>query len=326
MKKVLIFFSFLIYITAFIYLFFLVYPFCVEEKVFVVNKGESAVSICRRLREERIIRSEPVFLSFLRITKKDRSIKRGEYEFRGRLSALDVIDKLVSGRVKLYKITIPEGNNLYEISERVYPVCEKDVFLKLVFSEEYARSLGINAPRLEGYLFPETYTFDRYAGCEKVISTMVRKTFEVFTNEYKKRADELGMSMHEVLTLASIIEKETSVKEEMPLISAVFHNRLRMGMRLYADPTVIYGLLPHFNGNLTKDDLRTFTPYNTYLIKGLPPTPICSAGKDAIESALYPADVPYLFFVSKNDGTHIFSKTLKEHNYYVKIYQKKDDR
>jgi UPF0755 protein len=184
----------------------------------------------------------------------------------------------------------------------------------------FARSHGIPAGSLEGYLFPDTYLFPRGVSAEAILTTMLQRFRSVFTAEWEQRAAQIGLTVHEVVTLASIIEKETGAPSERPLISSVFHNRLKKGMRLETDPTVIYGIRD-FDGNLTRKHLETFTPYNTYVIKGLPPGPIASPGKDALEAALFPAQTGYFFFVSKNNGTHHFSSSFEEHQNAVQRYQ-----
>jgi UPF0755 protein len=179
---------------------------------------------------------------------------------------------------------------------------------------------GINAPSMEGYLFPETYFFPKHLGGEEIIQTMVSRFEKTFPLEWRERAKTLNLTEHEVVTLASIIEKETGKGDERNLISAVFHNRIKRGMPLQSDPTVIYAL-PNFNGNLTRKHLSYLSPYNTYRVRGRPPGPIANPGTQSIEAALYPADVNYFYFVSKNDGSHYFSKTLGEHNRAVQLYQ-----
>ncbi|HNR12011.1 MAG TPA: endolytic transglycosylase MltG, partial [Thermodesulfobacteriota bacterium] len=186
---------------------------------------------------------------------------------------------------------------------------------------EFITSLGIKEGTLEGRLYPDTYKFVRNVKEEEIIRRMVKRFNGVFTEAMRQRANELGLSTQEILTLASMIEKETGAVNEKPLISAVFHNRLKRNMRFQCDPTVIYGL-DNFTGNITKKELQTFTPYNTYVIEGLPPTPIANPGVESIRAALYPSKVDYLYFVSKNNGTHHFSRTMPEHNRAVDSYQR----
>jgi UPF0755 protein len=176
-------------------------------------------------------------------------------------------------------------------------------------------------PTLEGYLFPDTYHLFREMDPEEVIHMMVNQFKKVFGPDLANRASELGISESEAVILASIIEKETPLPEEKALVSSVFHNRLKKKIPLQSDPTVIYGI-KNFNGNLTKEDLMRHTPYNTYLVPGLPPTPICNPGRDSLLAAVHPAPVPYLYFVSKNDGSHFFSSDIEEHNRAVLKYQK----
>jgi UPF0755 protein len=174
---------------------------------------------------------------------------------------------------------------------------------------------------LEGYLFPETYYFARATKPKDVIRTMVDGVKQLWTPELEAQAKRLHLTLHEVLTLASVVEKETGIREERELIAAVFHNRLRRRIPLQSDPTVIYGLTA-FDGNLRKRDLLDPSPYNTYRIQGLPPGPIASPGADSIKAALFPSASPYLYFVSRNDGTHYFSASLEEHNRAVEKFQK----
>ena len=180
------------------------------------------------------------------------------------------------------------------------------------------------ATDMEGYLFPETYHFPKGTPTEKLVEAMVTQFKKTFNENWQRRADELGMTVREVVILASLIEKETSIPEERTLVSAVFHNRLRIGMKLDCDPTIIYALKQQdrFGDRLRTKDLRFDSPYNTYLYPGLPPGPICNPGQGCLEAALYPAASKYLYFVSKNDGSHHFSLTLREHLRAVQKYQK----
>jgi UPF0755 protein len=229
---------------------------------------------------------------------------------------------MAEGKVLLRKLIIPEGASLRQIAEIAAGtglIRESD-FLKAARNTELLHENGIDAPSLEGYLFPDTYHFSRNVTPEKIISAMIRRFNEVFTPEWKARASALGFSVHEVVTLASIIEKETGAASERPMIASVFHNRLKKGMRLESDPTVIYGI-KDFDGNITRKHLNTHTPYNTYRIRGLPPGPIANPGKAALEAALYPEDTRFIFFVSKDGKTHKFSSNLRDHNRAVRKYQ-----
>ncbi len=257
------------------------------------------------------------------LTGSYRSVKAGEYELSPSMSAYQVLNILVKGRVKEYVITFPEGYNIKEMARTLASkglVDEKE-FITKAGDRKFARSLGLPGPTFEGYLFPDTYRFTRNMGVEEIIRKMTERFKTIYDEKFQSLARKRGMTTKEVITLASIIEKEAGSRREMRDISAVFHNRLKRGYRLESDPTVIYGI-SGFDGNLTRKHLRTWTPYNTYLIYGLPPGPIASPGKTAIEAALNPSPTDYLYFVSKNDGTHHFSRTLREHNMAVERYQK----
>ncbi len=292
------------------------------EKVLTIRPGESFRSVTRSLLSLGLIRSPLRFRLYARHADRHRDIKAGEYAFEGPVSPRDILDRLVEGRVKLYRLTIPEGLTAAQIADLAAAtgLIESRAFSEAAMNREAAARFGIEADSLEGYLFPDTYHFPRGTTAAAMVETMVGRFEDVMTEERRARARALGMSPHEVVTLASIIEKETGAPEERPLIASVFHNRLARGMRLETDPTVIYGI-PDFDGNLTREHLRTPTPYNTYLIQGLPPGPIASPGEAAIEAALHPADSDYLFFVSRQDGTHQFSRTLEEHRAAVRKYQ-----
>jgi UPF0755 protein len=239
------------------------------------------------------------------------------------MTPLQVLDALTKGRVKHYKVSIPEGYTVRQIAQflEAEGLTEGEAFLEKCFSPQYASSLGVEAKSLEGYLFPDSYLLPKGLPPEDVTEMMVRQFRQVYTSQYSERSKELGFSDYQILILASIIEKEAAIPEERFLVSSVYHNRLKRNMRLYSCPTVIYGM-EDFAGNLTKEDLERYTPYNTYIIRGLPPGPICNPGTEAIRAALYPAETNYLYFVSKNDGSHHFSATLKEHNIAVWKYQK----
>jgi UPF0755 protein len=235
-----------------------------------------------------------------------------------------MLDTFVKGRVKLYRITLPEGVNMNEIAAVLEKAgfCEKNNFLDLCQDRSFIQSLGIKSITLEGYLFPDTYFFPKHSPCKKIITAMVEHFKLIFTQAWQDRAAELKLSVHDIVTLASIIEKETGDATERPLIASVFHNRLAKNMRLESDPTVIYGI-KDFDGNIKRKHLKTVTPYNTYQIRGLPMGPIANPGAASLAAALYPAQTQYLFFVSKKDTTHKFSRTIQEHNRAVRKYQLK---
>jgi UPF0755 protein len=277
------------------------------------------------LERERLIKSRSAFVFLGKTHEADRKIHPGEYEFNAAMPPADILARLMAGRVVLHPVTVPEGYTLVQIADVLaqQAITNRAEFLRLARDPAFVRSLGVPAETLEGYLYPDTYRFPRPMAAKDVMRIMVDALNQVFTPEWMARTHELRMSRHEVLTLASVIEKETGVPEERPQISAVFHNRLKKKIPLQSDPTVIYGL-PDFSGNLRKKDLSHPSPYNTYRWAGLPPGPIASPGAEAIRAALYPALSPYLYFVSKNDGTHQFSVTLVDHNKAVEKYQKRN--
>jgi UPF0755 protein len=242
------------------------------------------------------------------------------------MSLLDLLKVLRKGQIIEYEITIVEGDSLREIAEKLSEkgIADKEKFQGLSSNRDFLASYTIDAPSLEGYLFPDTYKIPKGMDPEDAVGIMINKMREKYSDKLKDRASEIGLSEREVITLASIIEKEAVTDEERPLISAVYHNRLRKKIRLQADPTAIYGIKSS-KEKITSDDLKRKTPYNTYVIKGLPPGPIASPGIKSIMAALFPADVPYIYFVSNNDGTHQFSVTMNEHQAAVQEYREKKE-
>jgi UPF0755 protein len=235
----------------------------------------------------------------------------------------EILDKMVRGDTIPRKATIREGMTLVDIA-KVFEeagIVDRVSLNKALADVDLLKEEGIQASSFEGYLFPETYNFKRNTPARAVIKAMREQFRKRWLNEWNARADELGMSQHKILTLASIIEKESGNFDEQPIVSSVFHNRLKINMRLQADPTVIYGI-KDFNGNITKKDLQTETPYNTYVIGGLPPGPIANPGITAIKAALYPAETKYLYFVGNGDGRHVFSETLDRHVEAVNMFQR----
>lgn len=290
--------------------------------VFIITPGESLNKICTRLHEQGLISDVPRFMFLARLKKDDKRLKAGEYQLSAELTPLGLLDTLVSGDVYLHTLTIPEGYTLKQITAEIdrLALADADQFLTLATDPKVVKAFGLEGRTLEGYLFPDTYHFPKGLPSRTLIVRMVERFRDQYPEKWHRRTADLKMSQLEVVTLASIIEKETGDPSERPLISSVFHNRLRKRMRLETDPTVIYGI-ENFNGNLTRKDLRTPTPYNTYIIKGLPPGPIANPGREAIKAALYPAQSDYLYFVAKKDGTHQFSTNIKDHNAAVRKYQ-----
>lgn len=288
-----------------------------------INAGMSFDQIVDLLKRKGIVKDEFLFEIVGRLTDADRRIKRGYYHFSDAISPYGILKKLIDGRVVEITVTIPEGLNLWQIAQRLEAagILKKEMFLTLAFNREFLNSLRIDGPSLEGYLFPDTYRFPLGIDAKEVIKTMVNNLRSHFSDEMRLAAQRMNFSELEILTLASIIEKEARVDEERPLISAVFHNRLKRGMPLQADPTTIYDLKGKRH-IVTKQDISRKSPYNTYIIKGLPPGPIASPGIASIRAALYPADVPYLYFVYSGNGRHLFSSTKEEHLRAVKRYRK----
>lgn len=289
----------------------------------VIRQGDSLTSIGDRLARARVIRSRPLFRLWARSTGLDRSIQPGEYHFDEATDVRAVVLRLARGTPRP-AITIPEGLTVREIAAVLADadLGDEASFLCLAQDPEFLVEAGVPGAQLEGYLFPDTYRFSPLMPPAEILGTMVRRFHERFSAKHHRRAAARGLTVDEVVTLASMIEKETGDPAERARIAGVFQNRLQVGMRLQSDPTVIYGL-PHFDGNLTRAHLRQPTPYNTYVIAGLPPGPIANPGLAAIEAALAPADVQDIYFVSKNDGTHLFSTTLAEHNRAVARYQRR---
>jgi UPF0755 protein len=295
-----------------------------EETVTVeVEPGMSFSQAMDMLVVKGLTRDPILFGALVRLTGTDKNIVPGRYDFEGSLSPFDVFKKLKDGGITPWQVTILEGDTLEEIKEKLLKeglVSEED-FDRLTVDGEFMKRMQIRAPSLEGYLFPDTYRIDKGLGAEKILAMMVRRLREKYDKDLLERTREMGLDERRVLTLASIIEREAAVDGERPMISAVYHNRIKRRMYLQADPTAIYGVKP-LSAGVRKKDLKRNTPYNTYRIKGLPPGPIASPGLQSIKAALYPAEVPYLYFVSNNDGTHTFSKTMKEHLRAVREYRR----
>lgn len=279
------------------------------------------------------IKNDVRFLLTAKLIGTAKSLKAGEYRIRNGLTPYQILLLLESGETVLKSITIPEGLTTTQIADILSTGSwtDRNTFLALTKNPAFIKELGLESDRLEGYLFPDTYHLARGMSPQAIIK-MMTKRFQAVANELNLTPGRVpGFSLHEIITLASIVEKESALPFERSMVAAVFLNRLQKGMPLQADPTVIYGL-DSFNGNLTRTDLITTTPYNTYTLKGLPKGPICNPGREAIRAVILAADAyrsgisghtgEYLYFVSKNDGSHYFSKTLAEHNKAVKQYQK----
>ncbi len=288
-----------------------------------IKDGMTFDQTVNALKARGIIKDTFIFRGMGLLTGADKRIKRGYYLFSGELSPYSILKRLVEGRVEEVRVTIPEGFNLWQIAERLDKkgIVKKEEFLGLAFNRNLLDKLDIKGPSLEGYLFPDTYIFPRGVGPVAVIRTMVDNMRRHLSGELLQEAERKGLTELEVLTLASIIEKEARVDVERPLISAVYHNRLKRGMPLQADPTTIYDLKDE-RRPVTRKDLLRDSPYNTYIHRGLPPGPIASPGLASIRAAVYPADVPYLYFVYSGEGRHVFSTTKEQHMRAVMRYKR----
>jgi len=295
--------------------------------VFEVKKGQSAKDIALNLGKNGIIKKTWPFLMGYRIFFSGQSLKAGEYAIAIPDSPKNILQVLSEGSVYLHSITIPEGLIIQEIANllELEGFAAREDFLRDAEEASLIYSLDKDTPNLEGYLFPETYRFAKGTPAEEIVAAMVFQFMKVFTREWTERAEELGMTIRDVVILASLIEKETSLRKEKKIISAVFHNRLKIGMKLDCDPTIIYVLKleGRFKDRLRTRDLKYDSPFNTYLYSGLPPGPIANPGRDSLEAALNPADEKFLYFVSKNDGSHHFSQTFREHQNAVNRYQRR---
>jgi UPF0755 protein len=289
-----------------------------------IKKGSSFNQIAKDLQSADLIKHLKYFNYLSRLLHADTRIKSGTYVLSPGMSPHNILKQLLEGNIELTRIVFPEGFTIALMAEKLEQseIVSEQVFLSYANNPESVRSLGISADSLEGYLFPDTYYFAKHSQPEVVVKTMLKKFWQVFDQTLCERSEEIGFSIHDTVTFASIVEKETGQAHERPKIASVFHNRLKRHMRLESDPTVIYGI-SNFDGNLTRKHLKQKTPYNTYRIKGLPFGPIANPGEDAIRATLYPESTNYLYFVSKQDGTHHFSTNLKSHNRAVNKYQKK---
>ena len=299
-------------------------PSVVEDTVVEIPKGSGLSSISEKLMHSGVIANDKLFILYVMKEGWQDELKAGEYKFEKGSTMADVANKIVRGDVELDQVTIPEG---LTVKETARLLDEKGVVGEADFIKEtqnkvlIRKLLGPDVSSFEGYLFPETYSYSRSLTPKELIVLMVERFKAVYEplSDQRKR---VNLTDNEILTLASIIEKETGAAFERPVISAVFQNRLRIGMKLDSDPTVIYGMGENYSGNLRRRDLKEYTEYNTYVIKGLPPGPIANPGKDSIIAVLDPADVKYLYFVSKGDGTHHFSNSFREHQNAVNKYQR----
>lgn len=299
-----------------------------KSKEFEVKAGETAKTISLRLYSEGFIRSPSFFQMLCRFTGSSKKLQKGLYLLNDNMSSLQIMDFIIKGKVYTVRITIPEGWPVVKISKLLAAkglISSTKEFNSFCFFSNVLKSKFSFLPErnLEGFLYPDTYDFPKNTTVRQIASTMVSRFSNKILNIYKEDIRKNKYSLYEILKLASLIEKEARVPQERFLISQVFHLRLKKNMALFCDPTVAYAVGKHYGERLSRKDLNFDSPFNTYIYTGLPPTPICNPGISSFEAALKPANTDYLYFVSKNDGTHFFSKTLKEHNEAVKKYQLK---
>ena len=293
------------------------------EQVVEIQPGMTLKQVTHSLAEKKLLSEPTTFILYTYLQGKQNHIQAGEYLFSPSMPPWKILEALTSGTSVLYSVTIPEGYRITEIAALLESkgLVDKTKFIAETRNKELLDSLQIPSNSLEGYLYPETYKFSKKAGAKQIIKTLL-DTFKerIQKPELEQQARALNFTFHEVVTLASLIEKETGLGEERKLISSVFHNRLAKKMRLQTDPTVIYAMI-NFDGNIRKKDLSIDSPYNTYKYSGLPPGPIASPGLDSIQAALAPANTEFLFFVSRKNGSHQFSTNYKDHTRAVQKYQ-----
>jgi UPF0755 protein len=295
------------------------------EQFVEIAPGSSTRAIEGQLIGAGVVRDHLTFRAAIWRSGEARALKAGTYRFETPMTAIDVIRKIARGDTWAQRITFPEGLNMWEMAkifeqQRFGPASS---FLAAARDAQPLVHLDPDARDLEGYLFPETYSLPPKTTAARLVHLMVDRFEQLFTEDMRKRAEAQGLTTREAVTLASIVEKETARAEERPIVAAVYLNRLHARMPLQCDPTVIYAMerAGHYNGNIARADLSIDSPYNTYRYPGLPPGPIASPGLASLKAAIGPADVDFLYFVSRNDGTHVFARTLDEHNANVHKFQ-----
>lgn len=287
-----------------------------------IPTGSSFLKVTEILHQAGLVKNRVFFYNLAIIKRAIRSIRAGEYEFNTSLTPAAMIDKLLRGEIKIHKVIIREDLSMREIAAVLdkEKLVNKEDFFELATDEEFLESLGIEADSIEGYLFPDTYFLDRSMSTRQIMKIMVNQFWKKVTPEMIKRAKDMKLDTHRLVTFASIIGKETGDDSEKPMIAAVFYNRLKKKMPLQSDPTAVYDL-NNFEGKILRSHLKRKSRYNTYIIRGLPPGPIANPGLASLKAALYPALVKHLYFVSKNDGSHFFSASLVEHNKAISRYR-----
>lgn len=295
-----------------------------EAKIYVVAPGTSLKAFSRQLAREAVLPDAHTLVWIAYAKGQSRELKAGEYRFRNGITAVEILEQVIAGRVVEYPLTLVEGWSFKQILDALATAPKLTRTLPGLSPKQIMASLGYPTVHPEGRFFPDTYYYPAGMSDLLILQRAFQKMDRVLDEEWLARQSDLPIkSRDEALILASIIEKETSKPEERGIIAGVFVNRLRIGMRLQTDPTVIYGMGNRFTGNITLKDLRTHTPYNTYTIKGLPPTPIAMPGRGALRASVNPEKTKALYFVSRGDGSHKFSETLEQHNRAVVKYQLK---
>lgn len=295
-----------------------------EVKDVLIPRGSTLHQVADRLEKEHVIRNAGLFKLFLRFTDGSHKLRAGEFRFKRDMRMIDALFVLYHDEPIVHQVTVPEGWTARQIAGILAQagLGSEQRFVELTLSKEAAEKYHLNAPSLEGFLFPETYAFSKVDGEERIVDRMVQEFFKRFDKPLQEEAKKKGFTLEQLVTLASIVEKETGAGTERQLVASVFHNRLRKRMKLQSDPTIIYGLGQAYDGNIHKADILRPTPYNTYTIPALPPGPIASPGIAALMATLRPAQTNYLYFVSNNQGSHIFSETYDMHSRHVTTYQK----
>jgi UPF0755 protein len=297
------------------------------EQFVEIPAGSGTTSMGRRLADAGVIRSAASFRAAVWIRGAGRRLQAGEYRFTEPMTMAQVVDKIARGDVYVRSITFREGLTVREMAD-VFQAGDFGTASEFIAASKKAsliQHLDPAARDLEGYLFPDTYTMTRRATAEELIERMTKRFEKALAPEILQQASARGLNTRQLVTLASIVEKETGKAEERPTVAGVYTNRLKIGMGLQCDPTVIYALMlaGRYDGNIRRDDLQIDSPYNTYRYSGLPPGPIAAPGEASLRAAANPADVPYIYFVSRGDGSHVFSTTLEEHNRNVNEFQRR---
>lgn len=297
-----------------------------DSKIVDIPHGTRLIAIADLLQQEGIILHRRAFIVAMAVERGKKVIRAGEYSFDRPMNEFEVIRKLLRGEVHYRTVTIPEGANLFAIGDLVEEagLVKREAFLAAAYHDALIKDLAPDAVSLEGYLFPDTYKFERNTPVQEILGKMVERFRKFLTPEYLAACGERGLTLHQAVILASLIEKETGDNDERAVVSAVFQNRLSRHQRLECDPTVIYAALVNnrYRGKIFRSDMQIDSPFNTYLQTGLPLGPIANPGRPSLEAAVHPAQVDYLYFVAKSTGGHTFSRTLAQHEVAVREYRR----